>query len=75
MAKQHNTKEVARLFRQMEKMGFVIVKKKGGGYKIYPPQNVNGPAYHTHGTAQCVKPIIRDFRKMYGIDLAAWSYR
>ena len=55
----------------MEKMGFVIVKKKGTGYKIYPPQNVNGPAYHTHGTAQCVKPIIRDFRKMYGIDLAA----
>jgi acetolactate synthase regulatory subunit len=67
MATNHGNKEVKRLFREIEKLGFTVVHMKNN-YKIYPP-NKDGRVYITHGTPKAVKAIYADFRKLYGVEL------
>jgi len=70
MVKQHNSKNVKKLFKDLEILGFVVVRKQSGAYKIDPPPNLrNRRSYYTHGTESCIHQIKRDFKKYYGVDL------
>lgn len=70
MAREHGSKEWKNLRRQMERAGFTVEQSRSGTWRIKPPAHIDGPIYTTHGTTRCIKPIIRDFRRFYGIDLA-----
>jgi hypothetical protein len=67
--KTHGTTELKKLFKQMEKHGFIIERSRNGVFFITPPPHIKAPLYKTHGTAKAIKPIRADFRKMYGIEL------
>lgn len=69
MARIHGNKEFSALLREIEKVGFRVEKTKSGIYRIYPPKNIGGRVYTTHGTPKAIKPIKAEFRKIYGIDL------
>lgn len=69
MPKQHRSKSMNKLLDVIEEMGFEIVSTKKG-MKILPPEDISGPVYHTHGTESAYHQMVRDFRKMYGIELA-----
>lgn len=74
MAATHGNKEVKRLFREIERLGFTVVRMKNN-YRIYPP-NKDGRVYITHGTPKAIKAIYADFRKIYGVELdPAWKGR
>ena len=68
MARQHGSKEVTALFRELERLGFVVEHRKNT-FKITPPKQIGGRIYLTHGTPKSVKAIYSDFRKLYGIEL------
>jgi hypothetical protein len=71
MPKQHNSKEIKQLFKKIEKLGFTITaKNKKGVVKILPPDSIEGPVYFTHGTQSAYHQMIRDFNRMYQVDLA-----
>lgn len=63
MAKQH-TKTVNKLFKEMQKKGFII-ENRGNRYKI----SREGKPYFTHGTEASFHAIKRDIRKIYGISV------
>lgn len=69
MAREHNSKAVKKLFKQLQEMGFKVERKKSGSFTIRPPDGVDGPVYTTHGTESSLHPIRRDFKKLYNIDL------
>jgi biotin operon repressor len=69
MVKQHSSKSVKKLFREIESMGFKVERKKSGGYTIRPPDGVSGPVYSTHGTESSLHPIRREFKRLYNISL------
>ncbi len=69
MARTHGNKEFSALLREIEKIGFRVEITKSGVYKLYPPKNIGGRVYTTHGTPKAIKPIKSEFRKIYGIDL------
>jgi hypothetical protein len=64
----HSHKQVKRLFKQLESLGFEIVARKTG-FVIYPPKEIGGQPYYTHGTVKAIKPIVKQFKKIYGVDL------
>jgi hypothetical protein len=68
MARTHGTKEVRQLFKEMEKLGFRVEKAKNV-FRIYPPKEIAGRIYTTHGTPKAVRAICADFRKLYGVEL------
>ena len=68
MARTHGTKEIKRLFRQMERLGFEVIQVKNV-FKITPPPTIGGRVYTTHGTPKAIKAIYSDFRKIYGVEL------
>jgi glyoxylate utilization-related uncharacterized protein len=70
MPRQHQSKTVNKLFKELERIGFQVYQKKSGSYTIIP-SNKNLPIYNTHGTESCLHPIRRDFRKLYGVDVEA----
>jgi len=63
---QHNDKDVKEFFRKIQALGFVITPTKKG-FKIVPPTHIVGLPYFTHGTTKALKPMKRDFRRMYGV--------
>jgi len=68
MPKQHNSKQMKKLLRELEDVGFTITKKtKSGVVKILPPSTISGPVYCTHATESAFHQIKRDFAKMYGV--------
>lgn len=69
MARTHGNKEFKALLREIEKIGFRVEFTKANVYRLYPPPNISGRIYTTHGTPKAIKPIKADFRKIYGIDL------
>jgi hypothetical protein len=69
MARIHGNKEFSSLLREIEKIGFRVEQSKAGVYKLYPPSNIGGRIYTTHGTPKAIKAIKSEFRKLYGIDL------
>lgn len=64
----HAHKAIKRLFKQIEAKGFEIIRRKNS-YVIYPPKEIGGQPYYTHGTLKAVKPIVKQFKKLYGVDL------
>lgn len=68
MARDHGSKEVKQLLREIENIGFRVEQKKGV-FRIYPPASIGGRMYITHGTPKSIKAIYSDFRKIYGIEL------
>lgn len=69
MARTHGNKEFSALIREIERIGFKVEKTKNGVYKIYPPSNIGGRIYTTHGTPKAIKAIKSEFRKIYGVEL------
>jgi len=68
MARQHGSKVVRRLFKELARMGFVVVQKNNK-FQIHPPRHIPGPVYFTHGTPKSVKPIVADIKKIYGVEV------
>jgi DNA-binding transcriptional regulator YhcF (GntR family) len=68
MPKQHNSKTIKNLFKELERLGFQVQHKKSGAYVIKPPDKTK-PIYTTHGTESSYHPIRRDFKKLYNIDI------
>lgn len=68
MARTHGNKEIKALFKELERLGF-IVESKGNGFRILPPRGSGKPTYRTHGTPKAIKAIYSDFRKIYGVEL------
>lgn len=64
----HAHKAVKRLFKQIEALGFEIIARKNG-FAIYPPKEIGGQVYYTHGTLKSIKPIVKQFKKIYNVDL------
>jgi len=69
MPRQHQSKAIKEVFRELERLGFVINQKKSGTYSIVPPSTINGPIYTTHGTESALHPIRRDFKRLYNVQL------
>lgn len=69
MARTHGNKEFKALLKKIEEIGFRVEFTKSNIYRLYPPPNIGGRIYTTHGTPKAIKPIKADFRKIYGIDL------
>ena len=68
MARDHGSKEIRRLFKELERLGFIVENRKNA-FKITPPANIGGRVYVTHGTPKAIKAIYSDFRKLYGVEL------
>lgn len=69
MPKQHQSKAMKQVFRELERLGFNVIHKKSGAYSIYPPSKIQGPVYTTHGTESALHPMRRDFKRLYNITL------
>lgn len=69
MPKQHNSKTINKVFKELERLGFEVEKKKSGSYMIIPP-NPQQKKYSTHGTESAYHPMRRDFKKLYNIDIS-----
>ena len=68
MARDHGSKEIKNLFKEMKRLGFRVEHVKNT-YRIYPPRAMQGRIYTTHGTPKAIKAIYSDFRKLYGVEL------
>lgn len=68
MARDHGSKEIKALFRELQRIGFLI-ETRGNKFKITPPKEVSQRPYITHGTPKAIKAIYSDFRKLYGVEL------
>lgn len=69
MPKQHNSKTIKAMFKELNRLGFDVHQKKSGTYVIVPPDK-KLPVYSTHGTESAIHPIRRDFKRLYNIDLS-----
>jgi len=69
MPRQHQSKAIKEVFRELRRLGFVVEQKRSGTYRIVPPSTIPGPVYTTHGTESALHPIRRDFKKYYNITL------
>jgi hypothetical protein len=69
MPKQHQSKAMKQVLREIERLGFTVNHKKSGSYTIIPPSDVDGPIYNTHGTESALHPMRRDFKRLYDIQL------
>lgn len=68
MTTKHESKDVKRLFKKLEILGFTITRR-GNTFVITPPLNLGTKRYITHATDKSIKAIYTTFRKMYGIEL------
>jgi hypothetical protein len=70
MARQHGNKLVTGFFKELERLGFEVLRKTNGGWVIVPPKtNSCQQKYHTHGTLKGLTPLRKDIVKLYGIKL------
>jgi len=69
MPKQHQSKAMKQVMREIERLGFTVNQKKSGSFIIIPPSGVDGPIYNTHGTESAIHPIKRDFKRLYNVVL------
>lgn len=70
MPRQHQSKAMKQVFKELERLGFNVIHKKSGTYTILPPSTVVGPAYNTHGTESALHPMRRDFKRLYNIEIS-----
>lgn len=67
---QHDHKLVKQFFRELERIGFSVVKKKNGTYVITPPEgNPQQRKYLTHGTLKGLTPMRKEISRIYGVKL------
>lgn len=70
MPRQHQSKQMKKVFRELERLGFDVERKKSGTYRIIPPPSMGSvQTYTTHGTESALHPMRRDFKKLYNIQL------
>ncbi len=69
MPRQHQSKAMKQVFKELERLGFNVTQKKSGSYVIHPPSNIQGPAYNTHGTESALHPMRRDFKRLYNVSI------
>lgn len=69
MPRQHQSKAIKDVFKELQRLGFVINQKKSGTYSIVPPSTIVGPIYTTHGTESALHPMRRDFKRLYNVHL------
>ena len=69
MPRQHQSKTMKQVFKELERLGFNVIHKKSGSYSIYPPSTIQGPMYTTHGTESAIHPMRRDFKRLYNVEL------
>lgn len=67
--KNHGIKEFNAFLREIESIGFRVERTKKGVYKMYPPKEIGGRVYMTHGTPMAIKALKKQFPKLYGIEL------
>jgi len=70
MPKQHQSKAVKQVFKELERLGFTVTQKKSGSYSIIPPSTIQGPMYTTHGTESALHPMRRDFKRLYNVQIS-----
>ncbi|MFZ9715896.1 MAG: hypothetical protein ACO3CH_00365 [Ilumatobacteraceae bacterium] len=70
MARQHGSKVITRLFKELQRLGFTVIGTKNNKFRIHPPAHIGGPVYFTHGTPKAVKPIVADMKKIYGVEVS-----
>ncbi len=70
MPRQHQSKAMKQVFKELERLGFNVIQKKSGTYTILPPSTVDGPAYSTHGTESALHPMRRDFKRLYNVEIS-----
>lgn len=70
MPRQHQSKSVKQVFKELERLGFTVTQKKSGSYSICPPSTIPGPTYMTHGTESALHPMRRDFKRLYNIQIS-----
>ncbi len=68
MAPQHNSPLIKKVFKNLEKKGFVIERRKKG-FKINPPTIVGSSPSFTHGTDCSYHKIRHDFELIYKVDI------
>lgn len=69
MPQQHRSKAMHKMLDAIEQMGFEIVSTRKG-FKLIPPEDISGPVYFTHATESAIHQMKRDFRRMYGVEIA-----
>ena len=69
MPRQHQSKSMKLVLKELERLGFNVQHKKSGSYTIIPPSTIDGPAYNTHGTESALHPMRRDFKRLYGVHI------
>ena len=69
MPRDHGNKEFSAIVREIQAIGFRVERTKRGVYKIYPPAEIGGRMYITHGTPKSIRAIKAEFRKIYGVEL------
>jgi hypothetical protein len=68
MARTHGNRLVLAFFKELERLGFEVLRKSNGGWLIVPPKdNPCQQKYHTHGTAKALTPLSKDIAKLYGV--------
>jgi len=70
MPRQHQSKAMKQVFKELERLGFNVIQKKSGTYTILPPSTVQGPIYNTHGTESALHPMRRDFKRLYNVEIS-----
>jgi len=69
MPKQHQSTSMKKVFKELDRLGFIVERKKSGSYSIIPPSTIQGPKYTTHGTESALHPMRRDFKRLYNVEL------
>lgn len=72
MARAHGDRVVLRFFKELERLGFEVLRKTNGGWVIVPPKdNACQQKYHTHGGAKALLPLRKDITRLYGVEVEA----
>lgn len=68
MGRQHGDRVVLRFFKELERLGFEVLRKTNGGWVISPPKsNPCQQKYHTHATPKALTPMRKDIHRLYGV--------
>lgn len=69
MPRQHQSSRMKKVLAELNRLGFEVIRKPSGAFKIVPPSTIKGPVYNTHGTESALHPMRRDFKRLYNVEL------
>lgn len=69
MPRQHQSSRMKKVLAELNRLGFEVIRKPSGTFKIVPPSTIKGPVYNTHGTESALHPMRRDFKRLYNVEL------